>query len=66
LICVSVKLISLQLTQHLSSVRTNQIIMDKIGLGRAVQGDARHLPIASASVDFVYSSGVLHHVNRHR
>jgi SAM-dependent methyltransferase len=27
-----------------------------------VQGDATALPIASASVDFVYSNGVLHHI----
>jgi SAM-dependent methyltransferase len=31
------------------------------GLGGGVQGDARFLPIASGSVDVVYSSGVLHH-----
>lgn len=38
-----------------------QRIIDKVGAGLAVQGDARHLPLADESVDFVYSSGVLHH-----
>jgi ubiquinone/menaquinone biosynthesis C-methylase UbiE len=38
-----------------------QKIMDKVGNGLALHGDARYLPINSSSIDFVYSSGVLHH-----
>lgn len=52
-------LIALDATEE--AIRTNQIVMDTIGSGRAIQGDARHLPIESGSIDFVYSSGVLHH-----
>jgi ubiquinone/menaquinone biosynthesis C-methylase UbiE len=33
--------------------------INKTGYG--IQGDARFIPIESSSVDFVYSSGVLHH-----
>jgi SAM-dependent methyltransferase len=38
-----------------------QNIMDKIGDGLALHGDARYIPIGNNSIDFVYSSGVLHH-----
>jgi ubiquinone/menaquinone biosynthesis C-methylase UbiE len=31
------------------------------GSGFGIQGDARFIPLQSSSVDFVYSSGVLHH-----
>ena len=45
------------------AVRTARQTFDMLGLkGAVVQGDATALPIASASVDFVYSNGVLHHI----
>jgi SAM-dependent methyltransferase len=45
------------------AVRTARRSFDMLGLkGAVVQGDATALPIASASVDFVYSNGVLHHI----
>lgn len=36
-------------------------ILERIDGGVAVQGDARFIPLKNSSVDFVYSSGVLHH-----
>lgn len=36
-------------------------IIDKLGCGLALQADARYLPIESNSMDYVFSSGVLHH-----
>jgi len=45
------------------AVQTARRSFDMLGLkGAVVQGDATGLPIASASVDFVYSNGVLHHI----
>jgi SAM-dependent methyltransferase len=45
------------------AVRTARGNFNMLGLqGAVVQGDATALPIASASVDFVYSHGVLHHI----
>jgi SAM-dependent methyltransferase len=45
------------------AVRTARGNFNLLGLqGAVVQGDATALPIASASVDFVYSHGVLHHI----
>ena len=45
------------------AVRTARQTFDMLGLkGAVAQGDATALPIASASVDFVYSNGVLHHI----
>jgi SAM-dependent methyltransferase len=45
------------------AVRTARWSFDMLGLkGAVVEGDATALPIASASVDFVYSNGVLHHI----
>ena len=45
------------------AVRTARQSFEMLGLkGVVVQGDATALPIASASVDFVYSNGVLHHI----
>lgn len=39
-----------------------EILMHKIGgEGIGIQADTRFIPLASASVDVVYSSGVLHH-----
>jgi SAM-dependent methyltransferase len=44
-------------------VRTARRTFDLLGLnGGIVQGDATALPIASATVDFVYSFGVLHYI----
>jgi SAM-dependent methyltransferase len=44
------------------AVRTTRRSLDLLGLkGVVVQGDATALPIASATADFVYSNGVLHH-----
>jgi SAM-dependent methyltransferase len=44
-------------------VRTARRTFDLLGLeGAIMQGDATALPIASATVDFVYSLGVLHYV----
>ena len=44
-------------------VRTARRSFNLLGLeGAIVQGDATALPIASATVDFVYSFGVLHYV----
>ena len=43
------------------ATRTTQQTIDKLGVGKAIQADARYLPIANNSIDFVYSSGVLHH-----
>lgn len=43
------------------AAKKTQEIIDKLGLGKALQADARYLPIASNSIDFVYSGGVLHH-----
>lgn len=36
-------------------------LLGKVGGGIGFQADARHLPFPSGSIDFVYSSGVLHH-----
>jgi len=45
------------------AVRTAHRSFDMLGLkGAVVEGDATALPIASGSVDFVYSNGVLHHI----
>jgi SAM-dependent methyltransferase len=45
------------------AVRNARRSFDILGLkGATVQGDATALPIASASVDFIYSNGVLHHI----
>ena len=38
-----------------------QSAMNKLGIGIAIQADSRFLPIASDSIDFVYSGGVIHH-----
>jgi SAM-dependent methyltransferase len=44
-------------------VRTARRTFDLLGLkGAIVQGDATALPIANATVDFVYSLGVLHYI----
>lgn len=37
------------------------LILDRVGGGLALQGDARFIPLKDSSVDIVYSSGVLHH-----
>jgi SAM-dependent methyltransferase len=45
------------------AVRTARRSFDLLGLkGAVVQGDATALPIAGATVDFVYANGVLHHI----
>jgi SAM-dependent methyltransferase len=45
------------------AVETAHRGFEMLGLkGAVVKGDATALPIASASVDFVYSNGVLHHI----
>lgn len=36
-------------------------LLRKLGLGEAIQADARFIPLQSETVDIVYSSGVLHH-----
>lgn len=36
-------------------------LLQKLGCGIGIQGDARFIPLESESVDVVYSSGVLHH-----
>jgi len=36
-------------------------LLKKLGQGEGIQGDARFLPFKDNSVDYVYSSGVLHH-----
>jgi ubiquinone/menaquinone biosynthesis C-methylase UbiE len=51
--------IAIDITKE-ARTNTNRLI-SKMGEGIALQGDARYLPIADGSVDFVYSSGVLHH-----
>lgn len=38
-----------------------QSLVQKLGHGVGMQADARFLPLKTASVDLVYSSGVLHH-----
>ena len=43
------------------ATHSTQLVINKIGIGRAIQADARYLPIKSNSIDFVYSCGVLHH-----
>lgn len=52
-------IIAIDLTKE--AARTTQLTMNKLGSGIAIQADARYLPIKNASIDFVYSSGVLHH-----
>jgi SAM-dependent methyltransferase len=45
------------------AVRTARRSFELLGLkGAVLRGDATALPIASGSVDFVYSNGVLHHI----
>jgi SAM-dependent methyltransferase len=45
------------------AVRTARRSFDLLGLkGAVVQGSATALPVASATADFVYSNGVLHHI----
>ena len=47
---------------HKSASLTNKFLHkfgDKSGIG--IQGDSRFLPIQSNSIDFVFSSGVIHH-----
>lgn len=36
-------------------------LLRKLEAGFGIQGDSRHIPLADATVDLVYSSGVLHH-----
>ena len=36
-------------------------LLEKLGRGIGIQADARFIPLLSESVDYVYSSGVLHH-----
>ena len=36
-------------------------LLSKLDAGFGVQADSRHIPLIDASVDLVYSSGVLHH-----
>jgi SAM-dependent methyltransferase len=44
------------------AVRNARATFDLLGLkGTIIQGDATNLPMRSASIDFVYSHGVLHH-----
>jgi len=52
-------MITLDITKEARDL--TQGTMDKIGSGLALHGDARYIPIDSNSIDFVYSSGVLHH-----
>jgi ubiquinone/menaquinone biosynthesis C-methylase UbiE len=45
------------------AVRTARQTFDLLGLGgQVVMADATALPLGTASVDFVYSNGVLHHI----
>lgn len=49
--------------QSQGAVRTARRSYDLLGLkGAVVRGDATALPIANATVDFVYSNGVLHYI----
>ena len=43
-----------------AAVATDSLLR-KFGCGEGIQGDARFIPLEKESVDFVYSSGVLHH-----
>ena len=51
--------IALDITKEASN--STQETMNKLGKGIAIQADSRFLPIASNSIDFVYSGGVIHH-----
>ena len=53
------KIIAIDITKHATDAAQN--IMNKLESGIAIQADSRYLPIASNSVDFVYSGGVIHH-----
>ena len=55
------KVIGIDLS-HKSATLTNKFLHkfgDKSGIG--IQGDSRFLPIQSNSIDYVFSSGVIHH-----
>jgi ubiquinone/menaquinone biosynthesis C-methylase UbiE len=45
----------------LPAAQATNSLLCKVGGGIGFQADARHLPFPSGSIDFVYSSGVLHH-----
>jgi ubiquinone/menaquinone biosynthesis C-methylase UbiE/uncharacterized protein YbaR (Trm112 family) len=43
------------------AAKVTDSLLKKIGQGEGIQGDSRFLPIIDNSIDYVYSSGVLHH-----
>ncbi len=43
------------------AAKVTDSLLKKLGQGEGVQGDARYLPFKDNSIDFIYSSGVLHH-----
>lgn len=51
--------ISMDITKEAATAANN--LLGKIEGGFGIQADARFIPVLNNSVDFVYSSGVLHH-----
>jgi ubiquinone/menaquinone biosynthesis C-methylase UbiE len=43
------------------AAKVTDSLLKKLGQGEGIQGDARFLPFKDNSIDYVYSSGVLHH-----
>jgi len=51
--------IAMDITNEAAEATNN--LLEKVGGGFGIQGDARFIPLFDSSVDYVYSSGVLHH-----
>ena len=43
------------------AAKVTDSLLKKLGQGEGIQGDARFLPCKDNSIDYIYSSGVLHH-----